>query len=101
VLEGAVVYSAVDSKPKTTLALGRLTNVRAHPVASLLVDEYNDDDWSALWWVRVDGHARIVEDAAERARALRLLAAKYSQYARTLPPGAVLAIDVTHWRAWP
>src|SRR3954454_15125087 len=34
---------AVDAKPKTTRALQRLTNLRAHPAASLLVDHYDSD----------------------------------------------------------
>src|SRR5947209_988633 len=50
--DAAVVYSAVDGKPKSTLQLRRLANIRANPYASLLVDHYADD-WSALWWVRV------------------------------------------------
>ena len=50
------IYSAVDGKPKTTPALQRLANVRAHPQSCLLVDHYADD-WTALWWVRVDGSA--------------------------------------------
>src|SRR4051794_32561026 len=94
------IYSAVDGKPKTTLALRRLANVKANPAASLLVDHY-DDDWSALWWVRIDGVARVVDDLPEREAALALLAAKYPQYTRTPPPGDVIAIDVTAWRAWP
>jgi PPOX class probable F420-dependent enzyme len=101
VLAGETIYSAVDAKPKTTMALRRLANIIAHPVAALLVDEYVDDDWSALWWVRVDGVARIVDDHDERLRALGLLSSKYHQYERTPPPGAVVAIDVTSWRAWP
>jgi PPOX class probable F420-dependent enzyme len=100
VLAGETVYSAVDAKPKTTLALRRLDNIRAHPTAALLVDHYADD-WSALWWVRLDGDARVVADPGERARALGLLADKYPQYAHSPPPGEVLAVDVTAWRAWP
>jgi PPOX class probable F420-dependent enzyme len=105
VLAGETVYSAVDGKPKSTLALRRLDNVRAHPAASLLVDHY-DDDWSALWWIRLDGSARVLDAttdpgaAAEQARALDLLAAKYPQYRERRPPGAVLALDVERWRAW-
>jgi len=99
-LAADAIYSAVDAKPKTTLALRRLDNIRANPAAALVVDHYSDD-WSALWWVRVDGLARVVEDPSERARALELLAAKYPQYALTTPPGDVIAIDVTAWRAWP
>ena len=97
---GDVLYSAVDAKPKSTTALRRLANLRANGAASLLVDHY-DEDWSALWWVRIDGRGRVVESGPERDRALDLLAAKYEQYRRQRPPGAVVAIDTTAWRAWP
>ena len=100
VLEGEVVYSAVDAKPKSTLALRRLDNLAANPAACLLVDRY-DDDWSQLWWIRVDGTGRVLTDGDERGRALDLLAAKYPQYQATRPPGPVIALDVTAWRAWP
>ena len=100
VLAGATVYSAVDGKPKTTLALRRLANVAANPHAALLVDQY-DDDWSTLWWIRVDGTARVVADPSERESAIARLTVKYPQYARTPPPGDVLALDVTGWRSWP
>jgi PPOX class probable F420-dependent enzyme len=99
-LVGDTVYSAVDAKPKSTLALRRLANVRATGHASLLVDHY-DDDWSALWWVRVDGAGRVVESGPERDTALAALATKYDQYRRTPPPGPVVALDITRWRAWP
>jgi PPOX class probable F420-dependent enzyme len=101
VLEGDVVYSAVDDvKAKESLDLRRVANVRAHPQVALLVDHY-DDDWTTLWWVRVDGSARLLDDGRERERALDALAVKYAQYARARPPGRVMAIDVTRWRAWP
>jgi len=100
VLHQDTTYSAVDDKPKTSLALARLANVRANPQATLLIDHYSDD-WSKLWWVRIDGTARVLESGDERAHALELLAAKYEQYRRVVPPGAVLALDVSTWRAWP
>jgi PPOX class probable F420-dependent enzyme len=95
-----VVVTAVDHKPKSTTALRRLENVRARPVASLVVDHY-EDDWSALWWVRVDGAARVLDEGAERTAAIDALAAKYPQYAERPPQGPVLALDVRTWRAWP
>jgi PPOX class probable F420-dependent enzyme len=99
-LSGDVVYSAVDAKPKSTLALRRLDNLRAHPAASLLVDHY-DDDWSTLWWIRVDGQARILEPPApEHTTALALLAAKYPQYRAHPPPGPTIALTITTWRSW-
>jgi PPOX class probable F420-dependent enzyme len=100
VLDGDTVVSAVDAKPKSTLALRRIDNLRAHPRAALLVDHY-DDDWSTLWWVRVDGDARVIDAGPERDRALDLLAAKYPQYRTRRPPGPVVAVAVTRWRAWP
>ena len=100
VLDRETIYSAVDGKPKSTLALQRLTNIAAHAGVSLLVDQY-DDDWSALWWVRIDGTARVASDPNEREWALQLLAAKYPPYTHSPPPGDVIAIEVTAWRAWP
>jgi PPOX class probable F420-dependent enzyme len=100
-LHGDTVYSAVDdAKPKSTAALARLANVRLHPHAALLVDHY-EDDWTQLWWVRVDGPARVLESGAECDRALDLLVEKYPQYRAARPPGPVMAIDAEHWRAWP
>src|SRR5712691_6011718 len=54
-----VLFFAVDQKPKRTRNLQRLRNIAANPAVSVLVDHY-DDDWFSLWWVRVDGTARIV-----------------------------------------
>jgi PPOX class probable F420-dependent enzyme len=94
------LVTAVDAKPKSTLALRRLDNLRARPAASLLVDRY-DEDWSALWWVRVDGTGRVLDDGPEREQTLDVLAAKYAPYRERRPPGPVVAIAVTAWRAWP
>lgn len=99
VLVDATIYSAVDGKPKTTTALQRLANVRAHPQSCLLVDHYADD-WTALWWVRVDGSARVVATDGERDTATGALQAKYEQYRREPPLGAVLAIAIEGWRGW-
>jgi PPOX class probable F420-dependent enzyme len=99
VLSGDTVYSAVDRKPKRTPQLRRLANVRARPAATLLVDEYAED-WSMLWWIRLRGPARVLDDGQERLAALALLREKYPQYVAQPPDGAVLAVDVTEWRGW-
>jgi PPOX class probable F420-dependent enzyme len=99
VLAGETLYSAVDRKPKRSLRLKRLENVRANPRVEVLVDHY-EDDWSRLWWVRLRGLARVLEAGEERQRALALLAEKYPQYRAEPPPGPVLAIDVDRWSAW-
>ena len=99
VLDGGTLYTAVDSKPKRTEALKRLENVRVNPRVAVLVDHY-EDDWSRLWWVRLDGRARVVEDARERTRALVLLEAKYEQYQVEAPPGPVLAVEIERTSGW-
>ena len=99
VLLGDVVYSAVDHKPKRGPRLTRLANVDATGVASLLIDRYGED-WSTLWWVRLDGPATIVSDPAEAAAAIAALVSKYPQYADRPPDGPVLAVTVVSWTAW-
>jgi PPOX class probable F420-dependent enzyme len=93
------LWTTVDAKPKATQRLQRLANVRAHPWASLLVDHY-EEDWDALWWVRVDGPATVLEDGDELEVALAALIAKYPQYTTALPHGPVIAIAAERWRGW-
>ena len=98
-VDGDQVYSAVDGKPKTTRQLQRLANIAARARVSLLADHYDDADWSALWWVRADGVARVV--AAEDAQpALRLLRERYLQYRSQPPEGPVIEVAVEHWSGW-
>jgi PPOX class probable F420-dependent enzyme len=101
VLDNDTLVSVVDGKPKRSADLLRLANVRAHDAVSLLVDHY-DDDWTRLWWVRVDGVAEVVVAGAEHRDAIQQLAAKYPQYQVTPPSGPVLRVTVTgvaHWEA--
>jgi PPOX class probable F420-dependent enzyme len=93
------IVSVVDHKPKSTSLLRRLDNVRAHPAVSLLVDHY-DDDWTRLWWVRVDGTAIVRDGGTEHESAIDLLAAKYAQYRDLRPVGSVLEITALRWQGW-
>jgi PPOX class probable F420-dependent enzyme len=98
-LVGDTLYSAVDHKPKRSTRLRRVTNVESTGRASVLVDAYVED-WSRLWWVRLDGRGRVVRDADEAATAIRALREKYDQYAELAPTSTVLAIDIERWSAW-
>jgi PPOX class probable F420-dependent enzyme len=100
-VDGDVVVSAVDAKPKVTRELRRLQNVRANPRVAVLADHYDDADWSALWWARGDGAARVVAaDSADGRAAVALLAARYAQYADAPPGGPVLVVEVDRWVGW-
>jgi PPOX class probable F420-dependent enzyme len=96
------VVFAVDAKPKRTTALKRLANIAAHPAVAVLADAYSED-WRALWWVRGDGIARVIDPGDDddlRARALDALAARYEQYRDARPAGAVVTIAIERWSGW-
>jgi PPOX class probable F420-dependent enzyme len=98
-LDEETLYFAVDSKPKRTTNLKRVRNLAANPRVSVLVDHY-EDDWNRLWWVRMDGDARVVTDDAEAQKAIQLLVARYSQYRANPPGGPVVAIAIGAMTGW-
>jgi PPOX class probable F420-dependent enzyme len=99
-VQDGTVYSIADPKPKSGLDLLRHRNIRANPAVSLLADAYAED-WERLWWVRADGVARVVDDGDERETTIRLLRAKYPQYATwTTPFGAATVIEIERLTSW-
>ena len=99
VLDGNRIFSAIDHKPKTTANLQRLRNLEANPVASVIVDHY-DDDWSFLWWARADGLTRVVERGPDHERAVARLVEKYAPYRTHRPTGPVLMVEIDRWSSW-
>jgi hypothetical protein len=106
-----VVYAVTDDgyvgvpidkvKPKRSSRLQREDNLAADPRGSLLVEHWDADDWSRLWWVRADCEhvpdppAAVVDDLADR------LADTVPQYADK-PFHRVLVcriVKVTGWSA--
>lgn len=90
-----MLYTAVDEKPKRTRRLQRLRNIEVNPQVEVVIDHY-DEDWSTLWWVRLRGSARIVDDPC----AIELLAAKYPQYRDRPPGGPVIAVSIEERVEW-
>lgn len=99
VIEGDTLYFAVDAKPKQTQNLKRLKNIAANPTVSVLVDHY-EDDWTMLWWVRVDGTAHVVTDGVQAGSATDRLVDKYAQYRNARPDGPVVAIHIDRVTGW-
>ena len=99
--DGHRIVSAVDNKPKTTRELRRITNIRANPEVSLIVDHY-DEDWKHLWWIRVDGKARILEGTHDDYE--QLVAPLYDkyrgQYGLHSPAGPAILVEPQHWSGW-
>jgi PPOX class probable F420-dependent enzyme len=98
-LAGDHIYTAVDGKQKTSRNLARLRNIRVCPRVAVLADHYAED-WSALWWVRADGRATILEEPGAMAGPLRLLTERYPQYRDAPPAGPVISILVGRWTGW-
>ena len=106
VLLGDTLYQAIDAKPKSVRAgqLRRVRNVQANPKAAILIDHYVED-WRRLWWVLLQGRARLLATGSEQERAIKSLRRKYVQYRTTTPltsNALVIALDVArlrHWRA--
>jgi PPOX class probable F420-dependent enzyme len=95
------VYFTIDEKPKKKPArLKRLANLRANPVAALVVDRY-DEDWSRLGWVMVQGAAEVLAAGPEHDEAQAALRARYPQLAamriEALP---VVAVRIEHAASW-
>lgn len=98
-VDGDVVYTAIDHKPKTTRNVRRLANIRANPLVTLLADEY-DENWTNLWWARADGVAKVVENPTEMTHPIDQLVEKYEQYQQTRPQGPLIVIAVRSWQGW-
>ncbi len=105
VYDGAVLYTAIDSKPKRVGAekLARVRNIRKTPPVALLIDEYYED-WRRLWYVLVRGTAKLIPKSAykERAHAIGRLRAKYPQYAAGMlrDDAPIIRITPDHITSW-
>ena len=97
-LDGDTIVTAVDHKPKATTSLQRLRNIEAHPVASVLVDHY-DDDWSRLWYLHIRADAHIESPAAPAA--IALLRARYPPYrTMSIESHPLIRLTPTHTHLW-
>lgn len=101
------LWSAIDGKPKGDGEPARVRHIRAHPSVELVLDDYTED-WQCLWWIRVDGLARVVQppDPAQDpdvAPVVQALLRKYPQYGQTpvlRDPPTLLAIRPERIRSW-
>ena len=104
VVDGDWVGVPVDRvKPKASMRLQRERNLERDPRATLLVERWDRDDWTQLWWVRAELRWEG-DDVADRAGSLATgLAARYAQY-RDRPFERVLVlriVGITGWSARP
>lgn len=91
------LVTPIDQKPKSTRRLRRLDNIAADPRVALLAQHW-DDDWSRLWWVRAEGHARVEEAAGEDA--VEALVDRYEQYRADPPQGPWIIVEIVRLVGW-
>lgn len=86
-------------KPKKSSRLQREDNLDADPRGSLLIEKWETEDWSKLWWVRadlehvVDPPQSLLDDLGDR------LATTVPQYADK-PFHRVLVCRIVHVTGW-
>ena len=100
-VDGDLVGIPIDTvKAKRSTNLGRLRNLERDPRATLLVEQWDRDDWSQLWWVRVSLE-RSAPDPSAHERFVALLAQKYPQYSEGTIESVILLtiVDLAGWSA--
>jgi len=96
VLDDDFVGVPVDRvKPKASSRLQRERNLEADPRATLVVEHWDRDDWSQLWWVR----AELRFEGAAPASFAALLAGRFAQY-RDQPFDRVLLLRIVALTGW-
>lgn len=104
-----VVYAVSDDghvgvpidrvKPKASSRLQREVNLEADPRGALLVEHWDTDDWTRLWWVRANlEHVKDPPPPLTDAIAARL-AKTLPQYADR-PFHRVLVCRITNVTGW-
>ena len=103
---GLQLLIPLDDKPKSIddkHGLGRVRDIERQHEVSLLVEHW-DEDWSKLGWLRLQGHATVLEPyevALAFSGAIDRLRAKYPQYAtHALEASPMIAIEVDRAISW-
>jgi PPOX class probable F420-dependent enzyme len=103
--DGVRFYIAIDEKPKQPgRTLKRVRNIEATGHAALVIDRYDDGDWSRLAWLHVRGTAEMLNPSnPNHPRIIALLRERYAQYeTMALEEAPVIVITperVTNWGA--
>lgn len=84
-------------KPKSTTRLQRQTNLEADPRATLLIEHWDREDWTRLWWVRAE--LRYASDDTRAAALADRLTDRYPQYAGS-SFDAVLVLEIVRTTGW-
>ena len=102
VVDGDAIAVPIDQvKAKRTTELQRSHNLAADTRATLLIERWDADDWSHLWWVRASLRHLDRSAVADRTRdrLSEMLRQKYVQY-RQAVFADLLVFDVVSLTGW-
>jgi len=97
-----VIVTPVDLvKPKSTTELGRLKNLERDATATLLCEQWDRQDWSRLWWVRMHLARKSRDEVSDPLleKCEEALRHKYAQYGDAAFAELVV-FDVTSLVGW-
>ena len=97
--DGDVGVPVDQVKPKASSRLQRERNLEADPRATLLVEHWDRDDWSRLWWVRAELRWQGDADGGRAAALAARLAGRFPQY-RDQPFDRVLVLRIVGMAGW-
>jgi PPOX class probable F420-dependent enzyme len=101
--DGERFFTPIDEKPKRhDRPLKRVRNIEETGRATLLIDHYDDQDWSQLAWIMIRGKASVIGPGDKfHSNAVELLQNRYSQYREmNLGSAAVIVIEPDRVTAW-
>ena len=97
------LYVAIDEKPKRGdfRQLRRLRNIAENPRVAVLVDHYDDANWSRLDFALAHTTARILTQGNEHTAAVAALRKRYAQYRdMALEQRPMIAADIDSVTTW-
>jgi PPOX class probable F420-dependent enzyme len=101
--DGQHFFTPIDEKPKRwDRPLKRVRNIQETGRASLIIDHYDDEDWSRLAWLMVRGRAEVIQpDHPLHPSAVQLLRRRYRQYRdMNLEEADVIVLTPERIAAW-
>ena len=103
-----VVYAVVDGrvgvpvdrvKPKAGGLLQRERNLAQDPRAVLLIEHWDHEEWSRLWWVRAELRGHIAASEQQSVAVARQLAGRFIQY-RDQPFDRLVLLQIVGVTGW-
>ncbi len=86
-------------KPKSSTRLQRVRNLETDPRAALLIEHWDPEDWSRLWWVRAELRFEGAPGSDRTTGLAARLADRFPQY-RDQPFARIIGLRVVGLCGW-